>query len=288
MLPSSTDLVYFHALANELHVSRAALKLAVSQPTLSLAIQRLEKTLETSLFIRHKQGMTLTRSGHILFKDVKGLLEKWEQVTTNIKNAEQTVIGSVSIGCHSTLAPFMSSMVCKLLKLYPHLEIHFQHLLTPQIIERLVQGHLDIGITTDPQLHPELIIQRITDTEFTFWMSAKKQQDIDLMAEDTLFICDPELAPTQLLLKQLEEQRTHKKLRLTTMNQIESIAAMTANSDGVGILPSRFTQQYFGDQLKKINNAPVYKKPLCLAYRPQMKNVQSIRIVLDEIRALIT
>lgn len=113
-------------------------------------------------------------------------------------------------------------MVCTLLQLYPHLELHFHHDLTPQIIEKVVQG-----------------------------------------------------------------QRQNKRTRLTKMNQIESIAAMTANSAGVGILPNRFTQQYFGERLKQISNAPVYKKPLCLAYRPQMKNVQSIRIVLNEIRALV-
>lgn len=287
MLPSAHDLVYFNALANELHISQAAKKLNISQPTLSLAVQRLEQLLETTLCIRHKLGVTLTPAGELLAENTKSLLQQWEQIVTAIKNPDQQVIGQVRIGCHSTLAPFMSEMVSKLLQQYPHLQLHFQHDLTPQIIEKIVRGQIEIGITTDPYQHPELIIQQIAETEFSLWKSASVQEEIDLLAEDTLFICDPQLAPTHYLLAQLEAMRQHKPLRLITMNQIESIAAMTASSKGVGILPNKFTEYYFAQRLEKIASAPVYKKPMCLAYRPQMKKQLSVRIVLDEIRALV-
>jgi len=61
MLPSAAELEYFLEVANTLNLSRASERLGLSQPSLSLAIKRLELSIGTQLFIRHKQGVTLTQ-----------------------------------------------------------------------------------------------------------------------------------------------------------------------------------------------------------------------------------
>lgn len=286
MLPSSIDLNYFYEVATELHFTRAAKKLNVSQPSLTLAIKRLEQTVGTYLFIRHKRGVTLTRAGSILLMDVKKLLSQWSDAIANIKNATQNIKGRVTIGCHSTLAPFMSSMVSKLLEKHPGLEIHFQHELTAKIMESIVLGYLDIGITTDPYPNQDVILQKIADTEFTFWMSAKSKTKTDLLSEETVIICDPQLPQTQYLIKELQKLRKHQRLRLSTMNQVETIATLASENCGVGILPNAFTKMYYSDRLTKIKNAPVYKRPLCIAYRLENKEVAAIQIVIDAIKSL--
>lgn len=286
MLPSSIELNYFYEVATELHFTRAAKKLNVSQPSLTLAIKRLEKTVGTYLFIRHKRGVTLTRAGTELLTDVKKLLAQWADTIANIKNATQKIKGRVTIGCHSTLAPFMSSMVSKLLEQHPGLEIHFQHILTAKIMENIVLGHLDIGITTDPYPNQDVILQKIADTEFTFWMSAKPKTKINLLSEETVIICDPQLPQTQHLIKELQKMRHHQRLRLSTVNQVETIATLTSENCGVGILPNTFTKMYYGDKLTKVKNAPAYKKPLCLAYRFENKEVVAIQRVIDAIKTL--
>lgn len=287
MLPSTTDLAYFLEVANELHFSRAAKKLHVSQPSLSLAIQRLEKLIATDLFIRHKSGITLTRAGHELFNYVKKVMMQWDEAIANIKAENQLVKGKVTIGCHSTLAHFMTNMVARLLSEHPGLEIHFQYELTPRIMENISKGHLDIGVVTDPYLHTDVIIQQIAMTEFTYWVSSEPSLKFDLYDEETVIICDPELAPTQFLLKELEKQRKGKRLRLCTMNDIETIVTMTAEKSGIGILPTAWTEFRFGSKLKKIPNAPIYLKPLCLVYRPENKNVMAMQVVLQSIKDLI-
>lgn len=286
-LPSAKDLAYFHEVAITLHISRAAKKLNVTQPSLSLAIKRLETQLNTPLFIRHGQGVTLTRAGDELFREVKTLLLFWEKTTTNIRNANESIKGKVTIGCHSTLAPFMSNMVANLLSQHSELEIHFEHDLSPKIMEQVIKGHIDIGIVTDPFPHPGVIIQPITHTEFGFWVSIKHENKINLYAEETVIICDPKLSPTQYLIKQLINKNKCKELRFNTMNQIEAIAMMATEGYGVGILPSSFTKTYFGDKLKLVPNAPIYKKPLCLSYRTENKYVKAIQLVLKEIKKLV-
>lgn len=287
MLPSSTDLIYFQEVATELHFSHAAKKLNVSQPSLSLAIKRLESALETILFIRHKQGVTLTRAGAELFKEVKKLLTQWDQTVSNIRNVNDDIKGVVNIGCHSTLAPFMSKMVAELFNKYPELEIHFQHESSIKIVENVVNGNLDIGLVIDPYPHAELILQKISETEFSFWVSSQHADKINLFAEKTLIICDPQLGQTQYLIKQLLKIIPHKELKLSAMNRIEAIAAMVVEGYGVGILPSAFTGRYYGDKLKKIPDSPIYRQPLCLAHRPENKKVMAIQIVLKAIKSIV-
>lgn len=288
MLPSTIDLAYFLEVANELHFSRAAKKLHVSQPSLSLAIQRLEKSLATDLFIRHKRGVTLTRTGYELFNYVNKIMDQWDETIANIKTANQLIKGKVIIGCHSTIAHFMTNIVTQLHKQHSGLEIHFQYELTPIIMENIGQGYFDIGIVTDPYLHPDVIIQQISMTEFTYWVSTETSINFDLYDEETVIICDPQLAPTQFLLKALKKQRKSERLRLCTMNDIETIVAMTAENSGIGILPTAWTELRFRDKLKKIPNAPVYSKPLCLAYRAENKNVMAVQVILKAIKDLIT
>jgi DNA-binding transcriptional LysR family regulator len=287
MLVSSTDLTYFLEVARELNFSRAAKKLNVSQPSLSLAIQRLENSLDTSLFIRHKLGVTLTKTGEILFSDTEKLLEQWEETAKNIKAINHVVKGKVRIGCHSTLAHFLMKMVNNLLEQHPGLEIHFQYELTAKVMENIMQGNLDIGIVTDPYPNQDVILQQISVTEFTYWVSNKAESKFDLYDEESVIICDPQLSPTQFLLKELEKKRKNKPFRLSTMNQLENIAAMTAENCGIGILPNAWTELYFKDKLKKIPNAPVYNKPLCLAYRAENKNVMAVQTVLSAIKTLV-
>lgn len=288
MLPSPTDLTYFYEIANELNFNRTAKKLNISQPSLSMAIKRLEKLLDTNLFIRHSQGVTLTRAGSQLLINVEKLLIQWGEISKNINDASEQVKGKVTVGCHSTLSPFLSNMVSQLLTQYPELEIHFQHGFATEIMQNIVEGNLDIGIITDPYPHANVIIRPLAETEFTFWMSTKHGKWLDLYAQELLIICDLQISPTQHLLNELHKSRINlPPPRFSNMNQIEAIAAMTIESEGIGILPTAYTEYYFSKQLKKIPDAPVYTKPLCLAYRSENKKVLPVQTVLNAIKNLV-
>ncbi|MEV0239010.1 LysR family transcriptional regulator [Streptomyces sp. NPDC050674] len=73
------DLRYFVAVAEELHFTRAAERLYVSQPALSKQIRALERQLGTELFLRDRHGVTLTDTGTALLPHARGLLEAWEE-----------------------------------------------------------------------------------------------------------------------------------------------------------------------------------------------------------------
>lgn len=284
MIPSITDLYYFQAVADELHFSHAAKRLNVTQPSLSVAIKRLETTLNLTLFLRHNKGVTLTHAGTELYSVLKVMLTQWENAIASVNATNQDIQGVVKIGCHSTLIPYMSEMVSMLFEKYPALEIHFHHDLTPKLLEAVVQGHCDIAILTNPNPHPGIILQQIADSKFGCWVSKQHADKFDLYAEDTIFICHPDLPQTQYLIKEILKKTKHTHLKKNTMNQIETLIHMTISGYGIGLLPSNYTRDFFGDKLILVPDAPSYKAPLCLAYRPENKEVKSIQIVMNAIR----
>src|SRR5579862_4637058 len=79
MIPSPAELLYFYEVANSLNISRAAMKLGISQPSLSLAIKRVEKTVGTPLLVRHKQGVTMLPAGKKLLTHIKRLIQHWDE-----------------------------------------------------------------------------------------------------------------------------------------------------------------------------------------------------------------
>lgn len=283
-LPSSKDLIFFYELANELHFSRAAKKLNISQPALTISVKRLESLLNAPLFVRHAHGVTLTRTGKKLQADTKHLLLSWENTISGVKEVNQFENSKIIIGCHSTLMPFMRKIVANLLSQHPKLEIHFHHDTSVRIADGVLKGDIDIGLVTDPQIHQDIVLQPFTQTEFHFWVSIDHQEKLDLYAENTVILCHPLLPPTQHLINKLQKKIKHP-LRFSTMNHLEALVAMTVEGYGIGILPSAYTQAFFGDKLKIIPNTPVYKKPLYLAYRSE--NKYALQDILKAIKKLV-
>lgn len=283
-LPSSKDLIYFYELAGELHFGRAAKILNISQPTLTISIKRLENLLNTTLFVRHIHGVTLTCAGKKLFSNTKNLLLSWENTVSEITDISQFDHSKFIIGCHSTLMPFMRKMVADLLSQYNKLEIHFHHDTSDRIAEGVLKGNIDIGLVTDPKIHQDVVLQPLTQTEFHFWVSAEHQNKLDLYAENTVILCHPLLPPTQNLIMKIQKKIKHP-LRFSTINHLEALVAMTIEGYGIGILPSAYTQAFFGDKLKIVPNTPIFKRPLYLTYRPENKHV--IQIILKAIKKLV-
>ena len=103
MLPSPSELQYFVEVANTLNISRASERLGVSQPTLSMAIKRMEDTFGVPLFHRSKQGVRLTSAGQRLVIQARHLINEWEKVRTETLKDEDLIRGRFSLGCHPSV-----------------------------------------------------------------------------------------------------------------------------------------------------------------------------------------
>src|SRR5258708_6633375 len=134
MMPSNFDLQYFLEVAQTLNISRAAERLGISQPSLSLSIKRLESALGTALLVRSKSGVQLTQSGHKLTITARQLLGEWDKLLSETSRNDDTISGRYTIGCHSSVALYtLPHFLAKLLKDHPNLEIKLNHDLSRKI-----------------------------------------------------------------------------------------------------------------------------------------------------------
>lgn len=102
--PDPWDLRYFQEIARTLNLSRAAERLGVGQPALSLAVKRLEDSLEAQLFLRRNRGLVLTSAGQRLLRESNLLLSAWESLVAETKKSEVELTGRYTLGCHPSVA----------------------------------------------------------------------------------------------------------------------------------------------------------------------------------------
>lgn len=284
MIPSAPDLLYFIEVANSLNLSRASERLGISQPSLSLAVKRLETLIGTPILTRHKYGVTLTQAGKQFLAHAKQLLQYWEQTKSQVLASHLEVQGNFTIGCHTSMAMHsISGFLPQLLTDYPKLEIKLKHDISRKILEEVVNLSIDVGIVANPLKHPDLVITKLCNDEVTFWSSNKKSPLQDLDSERAVVICDPELTQTQTLLKKMKKMGiTFNRMIATT--SLEVVANLTANQAGIGILPTRVAKSIYPKQLKPLQKAPVYKDELCLIYRHENRDVQAMKTIISTIK----
>ncbi len=286
MLPSSAELTYFLEVSSSLNISRAAETLGISQPSLSLAMKRLEESVGATLFMRHKHGVSLTHAGKQLGSHARQLLQYWEKTKSGASASLQEIRGEYTLGCHSTIAIYMvSKCLADLLERYPKLEIHLKNDISRRITDQVINLSLDIGVVVNPIEHPDLIIQKLCNDEVSFWVGAGSRATQDIHSQDAVTLCDIELIQPQSLLKQIKKMGIKPK-RILTMNSLEVVASMTANGCGIGILPCRVAEAMYLNQLKRIPNMPVYSDEVCLVYRHENRNILAIQTVAKSIKAL--
>lgn len=284
MLPSSSELVYFLEVSATLNLSRASERLGISQPSLSLAIKRLEESVGTVLFIRHKQGVTLTQAGKQLVFHARQLLHYWENTKAKALASKEDIQGYFTLGCHSSIAIYLLSKVLpSLLENQPKLEIHLKHDISRHVTERVINLSIDMGIVVNPFRHPDLIVRKLCSDEVRFWVAEGGKDIQDSHSKNAIILCDPELTQTQALLKKGKKFGIVSD-RMMTMNSLEVVASLTANGCGIGILPTRVVKALYQDKLKAVPNTPVYADEVCLIYRSENREVKAIQTIAKSIK----
>ncbi len=118
-----TELRYFLEVRTRGSLTAAAKALHVSQPALTVAIQRLERELRTTLLLRGRSGVTLTATGRSLAHDAEEVFAALARAEARISGLEDKEVGHFVIGCHESLgAYFLPAFLRKLYEEHPGLE----------------------------------------------------------------------------------------------------------------------------------------------------------------------
>jgi len=145
------QLEYVIALNKYRHFVTAAEKCFVTQPTLSMQIQKLEDELGVIIFDRSKQPVEPTPLGEKIIAQAKHILEASKKIPEMIEEVKGEVKGELRIGIIPTIAPYLVPLfITQTLKKYPNLQIQIDELVTEQVISKLNDNELDMGIIATP------------------------------------------------------------------------------------------------------------------------------------------
>lgn len=144
-------LKYFLTVVREENISRAADILFITQPTLSRQLQELEKELNTKLFIRGKNKITLTDSGMLLKRRAEELVELADKTEREFLYKDENISGTISIGCGEIMAfKVLSQIIGDFSKEYPDVCFELHTGVADFVKEEIDRGLLDIGLVLEP------------------------------------------------------------------------------------------------------------------------------------------
>jgi len=258
-----TQLEYIVALDTYRHFSLAAENCHVTQPTLSMQIQKLEEELGLAIFDRSKQPVILTEMGQSILLQARRIIAERNAMMELVSGFKGTLIGELRIGIIPTLAPYLLPLFIRNFNVnYPGVKLIVNEMMTEYIVQRLKQGRIDVGILVTPLQEPGIKEQVIFHEELMVYVSPKNStykkhyvlpQDIDpeklwLMEEGHCFrsqivnLCE---------LRKASFSGSHFQYEA---GSIETLKRMVDINDGITILPELTTLDMTSKQLKQIRH----------------------------------
>lgn len=156
-----TQLYYVLAVAEHQNFTKAAEKCFVTQPTLSMQIQKLEDQLDVLIFDRSKKPIELTEVGRRIVNQAKNIVNEANRIQDIVDQQKGFIGGEFKLGIIPTVMPTLLPMFLKtFIKRYPQVKLKIEELTTDEIIQRINDGHLDAAIAATP-LENENIKERV-------------------------------------------------------------------------------------------------------------------------------
>jgi len=144
-------LSYFVTVAEELNISKAARKLNLSQPPLSLQIKNLEEELNTRLFIRGRRQLEITESGELLYRRAKEILNLVEKAESEVISMNDGMTGTIALGLVEGMAPDMAgSWFYGFSRIYPRVRFRILDGNSDDLLEKLRSGIISLAVITAP------------------------------------------------------------------------------------------------------------------------------------------
>ena len=148
---------YFVAVAEELHFTRAALRLNIAQPPLSQQIRALEGELGVQLFLRTRRSVALTDAGHALLVRAREMLAATRSLPGELQRVARGEVGLLRIGFSSTLplTKVLRDVVADHRRTHPDVALNLREMHSQQQFDGLLRGELDVGLVRYNESAPE-------------------------------------------------------------------------------------------------------------------------------------
>jgi LysR family transcriptional regulator, hydrogen peroxide-inducible genes activator len=162
-----TELRYIVAVAREKHFGRAAEACFVSQPTLSVAIKKLEEELDVKLFERGANEVSMTPLGEAIVRQAQSVIEQAAAIKEIAKRGKDPLNGALRLGLIYTIGPYLlPELVRHAIEMTPQMPLMLQENFTARLLEMLRTGELDCAIMAEPFPDTGLAVAPLYDEPF--------------------------------------------------------------------------------------------------------------------------
>jgi DNA-binding transcriptional LysR family regulator len=241
-----TRLRYFVAVAEDLHFGRAAQRLGISQPPLSLHIKALEQQIGVELFTRVNRKVYLTAPGRILHQQAARLLDHVQRVDHIMQGVGVGEYGELFVGCvPSAMYDILPKIMTHFRALYPKVHLVLKEGHTMDIMDEVVEGRLDIGLVWRNVSDPSLGIQPILREQFSaiiparHHLSQRKVISLRELVREPLILSPRKVSPYHYdhIVSAFAEQGLNPRIEYEVPSILSQIG-FVASGFGVSISPS--------------------------------------------------
>ena len=244
----------------------AAEKCFVTQPTLSMQIQKLEEMLNVKLFDRSKQPVVPTEIGSQIIEQARIILQESHKIKEIIDSQQQEIVGEIRIGIIPTVAPYLlPQVIAAMMDKYPDLNLKIWEYTTEDIIHHLKTGILDCGILATPLGDAAMTEMPLYYENFVTYISKnsrlfkKKAIDADDLEDENIWLLNEGHCMRSQVLNICRSTKDNRIQGLTyNTGSVETLIRMVDRNDGATLLPELALAELSVKQLTKVRS---FKSP---------------------------
>ncbi len=292
-----TQLKYVLSVAEHKNFTIAAEHSCVTQPTLSMQIQKLEEELEVKIFNRSKKPVQLTPIGKEIIKQAKVIVDESNRITDIVHQQKGYIGGVFKLGIIPTVMPTLLPMFLKVFnKKYPKVKLIIEEQTTDEIIRKLTEGHLDVAIAATP-LENEAIKERVLYYEPFVALIPEDHRLIDkeeitiddLDSENLLLLEDGHCFKDSVLnlCKTYKKESNNSKFYLESGN-IDTLIKLSKEGLGMTLIPYLHTLDLKDDEkafLREFETPPPAREISLLYHKSQLKLqlIEALKKTIDSV-----
>ena len=285
------ELRYIVAVARERNFRRAAEKSFVSQPALSLAIQKLEDELGVQIFERGKNTISVTPVGAKIVEQAQRVLEEAGHLLEIANRGNDQLSGALRVGIIYSVGPYLlPDLIPALRKLAPNMPLEVEENITGNLDVLLRNGKIDVAIIALPYGDAGIITRPLYDEPFEVvvgidhrWAGRRSIKPEELASEKVLLLDSGHCFSNQVA--EACPELTRKGAEIQQGTSLETIRNMAASGLGITVLPvSANSARYRNRLLRVIPFAkPAPSRRIALAWRKSFSRVQAIEVLAQAV-----
>jgi len=285
------ELRYIVAVAQERNFRRAAEKAYISQPALSLAIQKLEEDLGLKIFERGKNDVTLTPVGMAIVEQAQRVLEEAERIRDIAAQGRNQLAAPLRVGIIHSVGPYLlPDLIPALKKVAPHMPLEVEENITANLETLLRNGKLDVIVIALPFGDAGILTHALYDEPFEVvvnsehrWAARRSIKAPELAEEKVLVLNSGHCFSNQVAEACPDLSRKGAEIQQGT--SLETIRNMVASGLGITVLPASANSARYRSKLLSIIpfTKPAPSRRIALAWRKSFARTQAVEALAQAV-----